>query len=79
MTLDPQQWVAALNMAQRRGEHVRIRLVRVNAWQLQLQDGTPLPYGDASGPRAFRSSEQAYTTLTSFGVTVQAIIDPPPP
>lgn len=74
-TLLPEQWVAALNMAARRGESVTIKRIQVEAWQLQLADGTPWPYNDASGPRAFRSPEQAYATLASFGVTVPAIID----
>lgn len=75
-SMTPQEWVAALNMAQRRGEHVNIVRVQVEAWQLQLQDGTPWPYNDASGPRAFRSAAQAYATLATFGVPIPHVIDP---
>lgn len=67
-TLAPAEWVAAANMATRRGEAITIRAVNVRAYCLQLRDGTTLAYRDADEARAFRTAEQARATWDSFKI-----------
>lgn len=64
--MTPQQWVAAANMVQRRGERLQLRLVLAPAWVLSLPDGTMLSYTDGTATRNFRSSEQAMATIARF-------------
>lgn len=74
-TLPPAEWVAAANMATRRGEPVTIRAVTVQAYQLQLADGTALAYRDAPTARAFRTPEQARATWDSFKIDATVKLD----
>lgn len=74
-TLAPAEWVAAANMATRRGEAVTIRAVMVPAYYLQLRDGTALAYRDTNEPRAFRTAEQARATWDGFKIDATVNLD----
>lgn len=68
-TLPPAQWVAAANMVVRRGQQIKIARVTVEAYTLELPDGTALAYRNDAQPRAFRSADQAQATLQTFNLT----------
>lgn len=70
--MTPQQWIAAANMVQRRGERLRVVPVTVQAYELRLPDGTALSYVDHPMPRAFRSVDQAVTAVDRFDLSTDA-------
>lgn len=72
--MTPQQWVAAANMVQRRGEKIQLRQILAPAWILQLPDGTQLSYTDGTATRHFRSADQARATFARFGLDQSGLI-----
>lgn len=72
--LPPQQWIAAANMVQRRGEMLRVEVAQGTVVYLALPDGTRLSYVNALEARAFRNVEQAHTALRSYALAIPQII-----
>jgi len=62
----PDQWIAAANMAIRRGEPLIIRRVIIPAYNLELKDLTPLWYREDPTARAYRNRDQALAALARY-------------
>jgi hypothetical protein len=74
MTLPPHEWIAAANMAQRRGEKLVVRRVVSIAYNLELPDGTAIAYRTLAMPRNYRDIDQAMTAIDTYSLDPKSVV-----